>query len=58
MDALFLESNPVPLKAALKLLGLGEDLVRLPLSPASPATRTRLAEALCLSTDGTLPGVK
>ncbi|MDR3683820.1 MAG: 4-hydroxy-tetrahydrodipicolinate synthase [Geothrix sp.] len=58
MDALFLESNPIPLKAALKLLGLGEDVVRLPLSPASTATRTRLAEALCLSTDGTLPGVK
>jgi len=58
MDALFLESNPIPLKAALKLLGLGEDIVRLPLAPASTATRTRLAEALCLSTDGTLPGVK
>jgi hypothetical protein len=40
------------------MLGLGEDFVRLPLSPASAATRTRLAEALCLSTDGTLPGVK
>jgi 4-hydroxy-tetrahydrodipicolinate synthase len=57
MDALFLESNPIPLKAALQILGLGEDLVRLPLVPASPATRTRLAEALCLATDGTLPGV-
>jgi 4-hydroxy-tetrahydrodipicolinate synthase len=58
MDALFVESNPVPLKAALKLLGLGEDTVRLPLRPASAATRTLLAEALCLATDGTLPGVK
>lgn len=57
MDALFLESNPIPLKAALKLLGLGEDAVRLPLVPASAVTRTRVAEALCLSTDGTLPGV-
>jgi 4-hydroxy-tetrahydrodipicolinate synthase len=57
MDALFLESNPIPLKAALKLLGLGEEFLRLPLMPASAATRTRVAEALCLSTDGTLPGV-
>ena len=57
MDALFVESNPIPLKAALKLLGLGEDTVRLPLVPASAATRTRVAEALCLSTEGTLPGV-
>lgn len=57
MDALFLESNPIPLKAALKLLGLGEDTVRLPLVPATAATRTRVAEALCLATDGTLPGV-
>jgi 4-hydroxy-tetrahydrodipicolinate synthase len=58
MDALFLESNPVPLKAALKLLGLGEDVVRLPLAMASASTRTRVTEALCLSTDSTLPGVK
>lgn len=56
MDALFLESNPIPLKAALKLLGLCGDALRLPLVPAEPATRTRLAEALCLSAEGTLPG--
>ena len=56
MDALFLESNPIPLKAALQLLGLGGDTVRLPLVPASPLTRTRLAEALCMATDGTIPG--
>jgi 4-hydroxy-tetrahydrodipicolinate synthase len=57
MDALFVESNPIPLKAALKLLGLGEDVVRLPLAAASAATRTRVAEALCLSAEGTIPGV-
>ena len=57
MDALFLESNPIPLKAALRLLGLCEDVLRLPLVPAEPATRTRVAEALCLSAEGTLPGV-
>ncbi len=43
MDALFLESNPVPLKAALALCGLSSDAVRLPLVPASEATRERLA---------------
>lgn len=58
MDALFVESNPIPLKAALKLLGIGEDVVRLPLMPASAATRTLVAEALCLAADGTLQGVK
>ncbi len=57
MDALFVESNPIPLKAALKLLGLGEDTVRLPLVPATAATRTRVAEALCLAAEGTMPGV-
>ena len=57
MDALFLESNPIPLKAGLKLLGLGEDLVRLPLVPADATTRKRLAEALCQGAEGTMPGV-
>ena len=57
MDALFLESNPIPLKAGLRLLGLCEDAVRLPLVPAEAATRKRLAEALCLGAEGTLPGV-
>jgi len=57
MDALFLESNPIPLKAALKMLGLCGDGLRLPLAPAVAATRTRLAEALCLSAEGTFPGV-
>jgi 4-hydroxy-tetrahydrodipicolinate synthase len=57
MDALFLESNPIPLKAALAMLGLCGDALRLPLVPAAAATRTRLAEALCLSAEGTFPGV-
>ncbi|WP_243302480.1 4-hydroxy-tetrahydrodipicolinate synthase [Geothrix oryzisoli] len=57
MDALFVESNPIPLKAALRMLGLCGDSLRLPLVPAVAATRTRLAEALCLSTEGTFPGV-
>ena len=46
MDALFLESNPIPLKAGLRLLGLAGDTLRLPLVAADPATVARLAEAL------------
>jgi 4-hydroxy-tetrahydrodipicolinate synthase len=49
MDALFLESNPIPLKAALQMLGLCGDGLRLPLVPASAATRARLAETLRLA---------
>jgi 4-hydroxy-tetrahydrodipicolinate synthase len=44
--ALFAESSPVPLKAALALVGAARDGVRPPLAPASEATRRRLAEAL------------
>lgn len=46
MDALFVESNPIPLKAGLSLLGLGGDTLRLPLTTPEPATRERLAAAL------------
>ena len=46
MDALFMESSPVPLKAALKLMGLSGDTLRLPLVQAEPATVARLEEIL------------
>lgn len=46
IDALFLESNPIPLKAALSLLDLGNDLVRLPLTTARPGTREQLRSVL------------
>lgn len=46
MDALFLESNPIPLKAALSQIGICSDFVRLPLFPASEATRQRLKVTL------------
>lgn len=44
--ALFLESNPIPLKAALELIGLAGAHVRLPLTPAQPATVAALRDAL------------
>ncbi len=46
MDALFLESNPAPLKTALFLMGLCGYCTRLPLVPASETTRARLAELI------------
>lgn len=58
IDALFIESNPIPLKAGLKLLGLAGELCRLPLTTPEAATRTKIAEALCLATEGSLPGAK
>jgi 4-hydroxy-tetrahydrodipicolinate synthase len=44
--ALFLESNPIPLKAGLHMMGLCEDVLRLPLVPLSPEPRTRLRDVL------------
>lgn len=44
--ALFVEPNPVPCKAAAETLGLCRDTVRLPLVPASEATRQALRDAL------------
>lgn len=46
MDALFVESSPIPLKAGLRLLGLAGDGVRLPLSTAEPSTAQRMADVL------------
>jgi 4-hydroxy-tetrahydrodipicolinate synthase len=46
IDALFCESNPIPLKAALRLRGLGSDHVRLPLTRAETSTRARLTAVL------------
>ena len=46
MQANFVESNPIPVKAALAELGLVEEVYRLPLAPPAPAARARIAEAL------------
>ena len=45
-EALFAESNPIPLKAALAQLGLCGARLRLPLMQAVPATQDRLAAVL------------
>ena len=41
-DALFCETNPIPVKAALASLGLIDDEIRLPLTPLAAAKRERL----------------
>ncbi len=44
--ACFAESNPIPVKAALSLMGLCADEMRLPLVPASETTKTLLKSRL------------
>jgi 4-hydroxy-tetrahydrodipicolinate synthase len=46
IDLLFSEPNPAPLKAALAQLGLIEDELRAPMTPASAALRAQLPGAL------------
>jgi 4-hydroxy-tetrahydrodipicolinate synthase len=46
MNLNFVESNPIPVKASLALLGLCEEVFRLPLCPPTDATRQSLREAL------------
>lgn len=45
-DALFVESNPVPVKYAAERLGLCRSEIRLPLSPLSEASRRAVDDAL------------
>lgn len=46
MNVNFIESNPIPVKAAMAMMGLLEDHYRLPLTPASDASRTRIEQVL------------
>jgi len=45
-EAMFLETNPIPVKTALGLMGRVDPELRLPLSPMGEANRDRLAAAL------------
>ena len=42
-NAMFIETNPVPVKTALGLMGKCSDEVRLPLAPMSEANKAKLA---------------
>ena len=55
MNVNFVESNPIPVKAAMGLMGLLEPVYRLPMTPPSPANLARIAEVL--ETAGLLRGV-
>ncbi|MDR3320797.1 MAG: 4-hydroxy-tetrahydrodipicolinate synthase [Desulfovibrio sp.] len=45
-EIMFTETNPIPAKTALALMGLMRDEMRLPLSPMSEVNRVRLAAVL------------
>jgi 4-hydroxy-tetrahydrodipicolinate synthase len=46
MQANFLETNPIPVKAALAMMGLIEEVYRLPLVPMKPENRTKLEKTM------------
>jgi 4-hydroxy-tetrahydrodipicolinate synthase len=46
IQANFLETNPIPVKAALAMMGLIEEVYRLPLVPMKPENRAKLEKAL------------
>jgi 4-hydroxy-tetrahydrodipicolinate synthase len=53
-EAMFMETNPIPAKTALALMGLADDEMRLPLCPMSESGRLRLIDEL--ARQGMLPG--
>jgi 4-hydroxy-tetrahydrodipicolinate synthase len=46
MNVNFIESNPIPVKAAMGMMGLLDPVYRLPMCPPSPASRTRIEKVL------------
>lgn len=46
MQVNFIESNPIPVKAALSMMGLIEEHYRLPLVPLKPENRERVRQVL------------
>jgi len=56
--ALFVESNPVPVKAALALMGIGNGEVRLPLVAAEESTKALLRQALDALRGATVGGAR
>ena len=52
MSANFVESNPIPVKAAMAAMGLLEEVYRLPMVPPSDASRRRILDALATARIG------
>jgi 4-hydroxy-tetrahydrodipicolinate synthase len=46
VDAMFIETNPAPVKAALAIMGKIDDEIRLPLVKVSDATREKVRKAM------------
>jgi 4-hydroxy-tetrahydrodipicolinate synthase len=46
MQVNFIESSPIPVKAAMAAMGLIEEVYRLPMVPPRPASRDRISEVL------------
>ena len=46
MDLNFTESNPIPVKAAMSMMGLCEDVLRRPLRPLLASKRPAIERAL------------
>ena len=45
-QANFIETNPIPVKAALAMMGMIEEVYRLPMCPMKPENRLRLEKAM------------
>ena len=56
MNVNFIESNPIPVKAGMAMMGLLEPVYRLPLCPPSEASRARIEKVL--EEAGLLRGVR
>lgn len=46
MQVNFIETNPIPVKAALAMMGVIEEVYRLPLVPMRPENRAKLERVL------------
>jgi 4-hydroxy-tetrahydrodipicolinate synthase len=57
MSANFVESNPIPVKAAMAAMSLLEETYRLPMVPPAEASRRRIIEALAAARIGEMAGV-
>jgi 4-hydroxy-tetrahydrodipicolinate synthase len=53
MQVNFIETNPIPVKAALAMMGMIEEVYRLPMVPMRPENRDKLAKVL--TAQGLLP---
>ncbi len=46
MQANFIETNPIPVKAGLAMMGMIEEVYRLPLVPMKPENRAKLEKVM------------